>query len=173
MRLTRLTLAAPAGVAAILLGGLLGATALGASAHRVVACRPQQLSVLMSHISGSDGAGQTGYALAIHNRGSSSCSLGDHPRLTLLGANGKPLRTNAVPRGRNATVTLPPRGSKSLTLRFSPDVSGPGESRTGRCEPVAFKIRVALTAPAHGSIVGPVKPPTSVCEHGGMNERPL
>jgi hypothetical protein len=64
-------------------------------------------------------------------------------------------------------VILKPGKAAAETARFSPDVPGPGEGVAGRpCEPAAYKLRVTPTG--GGSVVVPVKPPTSVCEHGTM-----
>lgn len=127
----------------------------------------------MTHIPGSEGAGSTGYLLNLRNLGTASCRVGNHPRLQLLGATGKNLSTHVSPFGKSGTVTIAPRRTASAHLRFSPDIPGPGEPRNGPCEPQAHSVRVTLTAPGVGATVGAVKPPTSVCEHGGIQEQPL
>ena len=70
-------------------------------------------------------------------------------------------------------VTLAPGRSAAATLRFSPDVPGPGESTSGPCEQTAHTVRVTLASPGHGSLSGPISPPTAVCEHGSMTETNL
>jgi hypothetical protein len=67
-------------------------------------------------------------------------------------------------------VALAPGRSAAATLRFSPDVPGPGEQQVGRCEPVAHTVRVSLASPGSGSLVATIAPPTSVCESGRMTE---
>ena len=127
----------------------------------------------MTHIPGSEGAGSTGYLLNLRNAGSSRCRLGNHPGLVLLGAHGKALPTYVTRFGRSRTVTIAPQHTASARLRFSPDIPGPGEPGRGACEPQARKVRVSVAAPGSGTAVGPVKPPTSVCEHGAIQEQPL
>jgi hypothetical protein len=152
---------------------LAGVIAAGASASSPARCRASQLTATMTHIPFSEGAGNTGYLLKLRNVGATRCRLGNHPRLRLLGTGGRALPTHVSTFGRSGTVTIAPHRSASARLRFSPDILGPGEPAHGPCEPKAHAVRVTLTAPAHGSTVGPVKPPTSVCEHGSMQEQPL
>ncbi len=149
--------------------------AVGASAGPTPApCAASKLSVKMTHIFGSDGAGHTGYSLTIKNDGASPCRLGNHPRLRLEKANGSSLPTHVSDSGASKTVMIAAHHSRSAKLRFSPDVPGPGEGAPGRpCEPVAHKVKVTLTAPAVGHLVGSVQPATSVCEHGSMIETGL
>ncbi|HWX09457.1 MAG TPA: hypothetical protein VNY33_05730, partial [Gaiellaceae bacterium] len=90
------------------------------------------------------------------------------PALRLLGAHGKSLPTNVVPDPRYHAKTFLLRAGKtaSATARFSPDVPGPGEPVTKRCEPLAYSAAVS----AGGLLfVVPIRPrPTSVCEHGRL-----
>ena len=153
-------------VAAISAAG--NATASGPSP-----CVPGQLSAKMSVIRGSAGAGHIGYSLALTNHGSAACRLGNHPGVKLLRADGSGLPTKAVSLMRGGTVTVPAGGSAAARLRFSPDIAGTGEPASGPCEPLARKVRVTLTQPASGHLVGPVRPATSVCEHGAIDEQPL
>jgi len=152
---------------------LAGAVATSAGASSVAACRASQLTATMTHIPFSEGAGSTGYLLKLKNVGVTRCRLGNHPRLRLLGATGHALPTHVSTFGPSATVAIAPHRTASARLRFSPDIPGPGEPGHGPCEPKAHAVRVTLTAPAHGTTVGRVKPPTSVCEHGGIGEQPL
>jgi hypothetical protein len=64
-------------------------------------------------------------------------------------------------------VRLAPGRTATATARFSPDVPGPGEPTTGpRCEPTAYLLRVRPNG--GGTLKAPIRPPTPVCEHGGM-----
>jgi len=137
-------------------------------------CKGSQLSAAMSVIPGSAGAGNIGYRLTLKNHGG-ACILGDHPGLKLLKANGQGLPTRVIKSGRTAfgTMTVGTGHSTSARLRFSPDVAGPGEPGKGPCEPAAHKVKVLLSAPGSGTVTGAVKPPTSVCEHGSIQEQPL
>jgi Protein of unknown function (DUF4232) len=150
------------------------AATTGSGAAAPAACRPSQLHAKLAVVRGSAGAGNISYRLLLRNGSRSSCTVSGHPGLRLRGAAGRRLPTHltAVPPGAGtaALITLPPGGSAAATLRFSPDVPGKGEQATGRCEPVAHSVRVTLASPGSGSLVGPIKPPTSVCEHGSMTE---
>ena len=89
------------------------------------------------------------------------------------GPRAQPLPTHVtpVPPGVTAAlIGLAPARSASATLRFSPDVPGTGEQTTGQCEPTAHRVRITLASPGHGTVSGPILPPTPVCEHGGMTE---
>ena len=172
--------ASHAGIAATMLGaGVMAAGALASGppaasqASGVPACVRQQLRVSMTHIPGSEGAGQTGYQLTISNPSRTTCQIGNHPGLKLLGAHGKRLPTRVSYQGKSAPVTIATGKHKSLHLRFSPDVAGPGEPQTKPCEPTAHSVEVLLTAPAQGSVAGPISPPTPVCEHGSMSATSL
>ena len=124
-----------------------------------------QLAVRMTLINGSRGAGNVSYKLTLTNRGRRSCPVTNQPDLRLLGANGQNLPTKVIASGRAGSVLLKPGKSASGKLRFSPDIPGPGEPKRGPCEPKAHSIK-ALGGSA--GVVGPISPPTSVCEHGTM-----
>jgi hypothetical protein len=151
----------------------LGATASSGTAAPA-ACRPSQLHAKMAAVRGSAGAGNITYRLVLRNTSAKACAVSGHPALRLRGAGGRrlPTHTRVAPPGAGtaALIALPPGGAAAATLRFSPDVPGRGEQTTGPCEPVAHSVRVTLASPGSGSLVGPVKPPTSVCEHGTMTE---
>lgn len=153
--------------------GAAGMTAPGAAASPAAPCHGTQLTATMSHIFGSEGAGSTGYLLTLENHGSAPCRVGNHPRLLLLSASGATLPTHVSAFGRPATVVLAAGHTAGARLRFSPDIPGPGEPGRGPCEPRAHAVRVLLDAPGRGSLTGPVRPPTSVCEHGAIEEQPL
>jgi hypothetical protein len=134
-------------------------------------CRASMLSGSFRAVYGSAGAGQITYALRLRNSSTSTCFVTGLPGLTLLAASGRPLPTHAAfggPRGvlTAILVTLSPGRSALLTARFSPDVPGPGESQTTACEPRAARLRVSVSG--GGSLLAPITPPTSVCEHGTM-----
>lgn len=170
MRIRQTALALVAVAAA---GGMASTGATGSPGGTLRLCTAPSLTASMNHIAGSDGAGQTGYRLTLRNSGSYQCTLGNHPGLRLLRANGHPLPTHVVPSGRSQAVVIAAGKSVSARLRFSPDVPGRGEPGRGPCEPRASKVRVILNETGSVSVVGAVKPPTSVCEHGAIRESPL
>lgn len=143
------------------------ATADGA----VQPCSAARISAKMAVIPGSAGAGHIGYKLTLKNTGAGGCTLGNHPGLKLLKANGRGLPTHVTKFGKQKTVTIKPGHSASARLRFSPDIPSGGERTRGACEPAAHKVRVFLSPSA--SLVGPVNPPTSVCGRGAIEEQPL
>ena len=117
---------------------------------------------------GSAGAGNIVYTLRLTNTSSSSCSVAGVPQVQLLDASGAKLPTTQVT-APGPSVELAPGASAKADARFSPDVAGTGESQTGPCEPKAATLRVTLA----GTVDVPITPPTSVCEHGSLNLRPL
>ena len=135
-------------------------------------CQPG--AVALTHVAGSDGAGQTSYTLKVKNVGGAPCVFQNQPRLALLGAGGKSLPTHADWTGKPANITIRAGETVRAQLRFSPDVPGRGEgSHGGPCEPVAQKVRVYLslhlkTLGHVTPVTGAVRPPTRVCEHGRM-----
>ncbi len=151
---------------------LLAASAVVATAHgrSIVMCKGSQLAGSFSAIRGSAGAGSISYALRLRNTSTASCSVTGLPQGQLLGRHGGRLPTQIraeFPGALTAIlVTLRPGASARATARFSPDVPGTGEQTAGRCEPVAYILRV--TAPGGGTTVAKVLPPTPVCEHGRL-----
>ncbi len=166
----------PSGVAALAAGALvLGAVSVS-TASGPSACSPAKLSARMTVIVGSAGAGNIEYRLLLKNTSGTGCLVSGRPGLRLLGAGGQPLPTHVtpVPPGSiGVLVRLAPGASAAATLRFSPDVPGPGEQTTGPCEKTAHRVRVTLASPGGGTLTGPVSPPTAVCEHGSMTETNL
>ena len=145
----------------------------GAASGAPGACAPSSLATQMRVIRGSAGAGNIEYRVLLRNTGSTACSVSGHPALRLVGATGAALPTHVTPIPPGVTaalIALAPGHSASATLRFSPDVPGVGEQSTGQCEPTAHGVRVTLASPGHGTLSGPILPPTPVCEHGGMTE---
>jgi len=148
-----------------------------AAGHAGAATRPCAGSALRGSfavVPGSAGAGNIVYRLHIRNRSSAACAVPARPRMVLLDARGRALPTHvlAVGPGKSTRlVILRPGGGAHVDARFSPDVPGPGEGTTGRCEPVAHRLRIL--APGGGAAVVAIAPPTSVCEHGSLQLRVL
>jgi Protein of unknown function (DUF4232) len=163
----------------IALGGaaaLALAAGSGAVASASSACTPAQLRAKMTVIRGSAGAGNIEYRVLLRNASTATCTVSGRVGLRLRGAHGQNLPTHvtaAFPGSLGVLVTLAPGRSAAATLRFSPDVPGPGDSTTGPCEKTAHAVRVTLASPGSGSLVGPISPPTPVCERGRMSETNL
>jgi hypothetical protein len=109
--------------------------------------------------------------LTVTNTSDSECYVTGLPQLQLLDAKGGALQTSvsaAQPGTATAAkIVLQAASSAKSEARFSPDVPGQGEGQAGQpCEPVAHQVQV--TATGGGTFVVPVKPPTSVCEHGSL-----
>jgi Protein of unknown function (DUF4232) len=134
-------------------------------------CTGSMLTGSFKAVPGSAGAGNIVYRLTVENASSAECGVTGLPGLQLLGKTGKKLPTNTSFAGFRGALTavlvpLQPRGTASLTARFSPDVPGIGEQHPGACEATAYKLRV--TPSAGGTAIVAISPPTPVCEHGGM-----
>jgi Protein of unknown function (DUF4232) len=134
-------------------------------------CRAAALTGTFAAVPGSPGAGSISYALTLRNTSSHRCFVTGIPALRLLGRGGGPLPTHVRPVQPGALtavrVDLAPGRSARATARFSPDVPGPGEPVAGRrCEPTAYWLRVGPSG--GGTLRAPIRPPTSVCEHGSM-----
>ena len=145
--------------------------ALTAHATRDLArCRGAQLAGGFAVVPGSAGAGNITYALKLKNTSVTACTVTGLPAGRLLGRYRATLPTHvraAFPGVLTAIlVTLRPGRSTRATARVSPDVPGPGEGGSARCEPVAYWFRVA--AQGGGSTTVKIAPPTSVCEHGQL-----
>ena len=145
--------------------------AASASASQAVApCPGAQLAGTFAAVPGSAGAGNITYALKLKNISATTCTVTGLPQGTLLGRTRHALPTHvraAFPGALTAIlVTLAPGKATRATARFSPDVPGPGEQTTGRCEPVAWWFRV--TGQGGGATTVKIAPPTSVCEHGRL-----
>jgi hypothetical protein len=161
--------------------GTLGLTAAGALALLVGSapaapatppCAPSGLGGSFSVIRGSAGAGNIGYTLRLTNHAHSACVVSGRPGLKLLGKHGHGLPTHVVAlspgRGTAVRVILKPGKSAIARARFSPTVPAPGEKMHGDCEPKAYKVKVTLASPGHGTLIVAVKPPTPVCQHGSI-----
>ena len=148
---------------------LVAASTAGAT-HVVARCNGAQLVGTFAAVPGSAGAGNITYALKLRNVSATACTVTGLPQGTLLGRTRHVLPTHvraAFPGALSAIlVTLAPGQATRATARFSPDVPGTGEQTTGRCEPVAWWLRVI--GQGGGSTTVKIAPPTSVCEHGRM-----
>jgi hypothetical protein len=144
-----------------------------ASAATTVAanCTGKQLSGTFVAVPNSEGAGNIVYKLTLKNTSTATCTVTGLPAGQLLGRLRSPLPTHvraANPGALTAVlVTLRHGQSTVATARFSPDVPGPGEGTIGQCEPRAYWFRVR--AQGGGITIVPLKPPTSVCEHGTLS----
>lgn len=147
------------------------AAATGTTSSTAPACTDADLQGRFAVVPGSAGAGQISYELTVTNASTSSCFVSGLPAVRLLDAAGAPLPTHvsaAHPgRGAAARIVLASGGSAGAQARFSPDIPGAGEQHTGACEPKATTMRVSTTGPATLDV--PVRPPTSVCEHGALS----
>jgi hypothetical protein len=133
-------------------------------------CRGRALRGSFTAVPGSAGAGNIVYALRVRNAGAATCTLTGLPQLVLVDVTHRPLPTHvtaAHPGQLTAVlVRVAPGGWASASARFSPDVPGPAEGNRRLCEPTAHAVRVK--APGGGTALLPMRPPTPVCEHGGM-----
>jgi hypothetical protein len=134
-------------------------------------CTGAELAGTFKVVPGSAGAGNIVYALRLENTSRATCTVTGIPGVTLLDRRGKRLPTHPFPAHPGALtavlVTLAPGKTATATARFSPDVPGTGEPVSGtRCEPVAYRLLVRPNG--GGALRAPIRPPTPVCEHGGM-----
>jgi hypothetical protein len=159
----------------VLLAAVLAACGAGTSRGTPGAafCTGAQLTATFKVLPGSAGAGNIVYTLRVTNHSTKACSVTGLPQLTLLGKVGKALPTHvraAFPQGLTAVlVTLAPRASAKATARFSPDVNGVGDHVPGRCQPLAYWVRVS--ARGGGTAKGAITPATPVCERGTLSFR--
>jgi hypothetical protein len=146
------------------------AASAGASTEAPL-CKGSQLAGSFAGVPGSAGAGNITYRLVLRNRSNAECQLSGLPSARLLGKTGNALPTHvraAFPGALAAVLVRLAPGSKTrATARFSPDVPGVGETTVGRCEPIAYWLRV--NAQGGGTTKVKITPPTSVCEHGRLN----
>ena len=142
----------------------------GSSAAAPPACRGGNLLGAFAVVPGSAGAGNIVYRLRVVNHSSRTCFVTGLPRLQLVDRLHHALPTHVTPAmpgaGTAARIFLAPGAHAAATARFSPDIPGPGEPTGGPCEHTAHAIR--FTPAAGGTLLAPVRPPTPVCEHGGM-----
>ncbi len=153
----------------------LGATAAviagGSAGMAPAACTGSQLSGAFVFVPGSPGAGHVAYWVQLKNTSSEACFVSGLVSLKLYGKTGKALPTHVSALNPGALtavkVTVAPGHYASATARFSPDVPGQGEPQNKQCEPTAYKVKIGVP-PGGGSVMGAIKPPTPVCEKGGM-----
>jgi hypothetical protein len=136
------------------------------------ACTGADLAGTFTVVPGSAGAGNIVYALRLENTSRATCTVTGIPGVALLDRRGKRLPTHPFPAHPGALtavlVTLAPGKSATATARFSPDVPGTGEPVSGRrCEPVAYELLVRPNG--GGTLQARIRPPTPVCEHGGIS----
>jgi len=155
----------------LILALALCAIAAPAAAQQAGPCQGVDLRGSFTVVRGSAGAGNIVYRLRLTNASSSACWVSGLPVVRLLDSKRRKLPTHvsaARPRqGAAAKVVLEPGRAGTADARFSPDVPGPGEQVTGRCEPVAHFLRVS--ASGGGAVVVPIRPPTAVCSHGALS----
>jgi hypothetical protein len=142
------------------------------AAQTAAPCKASDLSGTFAVVPGSAGAGNIVYALRLENTSTAKCTVTGIPGVTLLDRRGRRLPTHPFPAHPGALtavlVTLAPGKAATATARFSPDVPGTGEPVSGtRCEPVAYRLLVRPNG--GGTLRAPIRPPTPVCEHGGMS----
>ena len=134
------------------------------------ACGGGDLSGTFALVAGSAGAGQIEYALTLTNTSQQSCFVSGLPQAELVGSDGSSLPTHVVAAQPGADtaakITLTPGASAVASARFSPDVTGQGDSQSGACQPKAHILRVSPNG--GGTLDAPVRPPTSVCERGTL-----
>jgi hypothetical protein len=131
-------------------------------------CSGTQLAAVFVEVPNSAGAGQIAYALRVRNTSGTACVVHGIPKGTLLGANGTALPTQVKAAGAEGKqVVLPSGASARAQARFSPDVSGEGDSQSGACQPQAHTFQ--LTTDGGGVTEAAIKPPTSVCEQGTLH----
>jgi len=155
-----------AAVSALVLAG-------GGSAAPTPPCTGSQLGGTFAVIPGSAGAGNIVYSLRVRMLSGRTCFVSGVPRLQLLDRLRRPLPTKVAPAfrpGLTAVRVLLRRGQVGkASARFSPDIPGPGEPVTGSaCERRSYYVRVT-PPPGRGTFIAPVRPPTPVCEHGGLS----
>ncbi len=147
---------------------LLGSTAEARQSTKY--CNSLQLIGTFAAVPGSAGAGNIVYALTLRNRSTQACTVTGLPKVTLVGLHSRTLPTHVRAAAPNqltsALISLPHGASARATARFSPDVPGKGEQKSGACEPKAYAL--AVNDPGGGVTLAPMRPPTPVCEHGQL-----
>jgi hypothetical protein len=159
-------------LAGLLLGIVAAAAAPAATASApapAAPCAATSLRATFTHIAGSEGAGNVAYQLTFVNHGRHTCSLG-RPTIVLLGRSGTHLPSHSTSSG--GRVNVRPGRKATAPVRFTADIAAPNEHQTFPCEPLAYSVSVTF-AGSPGRAVGPVRPPIPVCQHGGMEIRPL
>jgi hypothetical protein len=156
------------GLVLAVVAATLPASAATASAP-AAPCAATSLRATFTHIAGSEGAGNVAYRLTLVNHGRHTCSLG-LPTIVLLGRGGTRLPSHSTSSG--SRVNVGPGRKATAPVRFTADIAAPNEHQQFPCEPLAYSVSVSF-ARSPGRAVGPVRPPMPVCQHGGMEIRPL
>jgi hypothetical protein len=134
-------------------------------------CEAAFLRAHVSVVHGSASAGHIEYRLSVSNHGPSVCIVHEHPALQLIGAGGERLPIRVRDEGHGGLAVIHLGQTVSAKLRLSPDIPGPGEPSHGPCERPAHHMHITLSQSI--TVVAPIEPPTSVCEHGTIAEEPL
>lgn len=136
------------------------------------ACAPSELAGSFKPVFGTQGAGTVTGRIVLTNTTRQPCLVGGYLGLQLVGAGGSLLPTNVLhAAGTAKSITLDPGSAASAAARFSPDIAGPGDSKTGPCQPTAISTRVMLPNESGYLVVS--GPNTSVCERGTLDLIPL
>jgi hypothetical protein len=100
----------------------------------------------------------------------SSCTVHGYGGLGLVGPGGEQLPTRQVRLTEPAptTVTLRPGGSVSAQVHWGA-VAGPGDSRTGNCQPVPSTLRVI--PPDETTALSVPWDQGAVCEGGTIEQK--
>jgi len=131
-------------------------------------CKGSQVTGTFAVVPGSQGAGQISYELRLTNSSPVECYIRNLPEpVQLLDAGGTSLPTNALGTTLVEQVTVGPGDVAVAEARFSRSVPGSGDSQSGQCQPKATTLR--LTLADNSTTDAPVRPPTSVCEHGTLH----
>ena len=130
-------------------------------------CASGDVTATFDVVPGSAGAGNIVYKLELKNVSHADCFVSGLPQVQLLDANRKELPTKTAPQQPGTATAvkaiIAPGKSAAADFRFSPDVTGVGE--TGNpCEPQASILEVQAPVQVDAKI----DPPTSVCSHGAM-----
>ena len=109
--------------------------------------------------------GSVNYALILTDTTGSACYTDSFVHLALLGASGNSLPTHPMI-GVQSPYVIPAHAERwtIVTMHTKP---GPGEPRSGGCEPIASSVRIT-PRPGIGSITVPVQPALRACYKGQM-----
>jgi hypothetical protein len=133
-------------------------------------CTGRDLTAVFAAVPRGATARTVRYSLRLNNNSFHACLVRGQLGLQLLDAKGRALPTRV-------TVTDPdvlPHIRDVIGARwwgqygfadFSSDIPGASEQHTGPCQPVAHRLRITLPT---GSLTTPIRPPTSVCQHGSI-----
>jgi hypothetical protein len=146
-------------------GVALAALSAPAGAAPPTPCKTGSLKLSLNLIPNSQGAGNVVYKLRVTNRSASDCSLGP-PTIVLLGRRGSVLPSHSHATG--GLIVIGANSTATSNARFSPDIPGTGDKQKGQCQPTAYKVKASFNG-SSGTVTGPVKPPTPVCERGSMS----